>query len=342
MKCLAFVVLIGCTGGERASTGQCPAGETCSPRTPYGLHFLGSSLVDDVVLAGPVPTAIGGTQDVGLAYDPGTGIMVALDLPFEAVDDGGGGVTVARQTGSVVTVRGAGSRTNYLRVLDASDGRLFDRKQLTGAAIDTIELVATDGETVPAGQPLAWATGDQQLGVALYGQVQESSGPTSERLVDTSMQLVLPGAEHVAWDTLHLPGASAGSYAISVTAGDRPAASIELVVVDHADAVAAISPAPTTAVTNGTTQVCFAATAATRFVVGFAWAFVVDGTAQAGDPLEPNCVLVSTKKTSGTLDVAATAGGRSATVTLTVSATATRPPTTPRPQRATAGDRAAM
>ena len=118
------------------TTGQCPAGETCSPLTPNGLHFIGNQLADDLNLVGPAPTAIGGTQEVALQYDRGDGILIALDLPFTADDDGGHGVKVNATSGSVVTISGEGSRTNYLRILDADDGTLFDRKLLTGALDD--------------------------------------------------------------------------------------------------------------------------------------------------------------------------------------------------------------
>jgi hypothetical protein len=284
---LSSLPLIACYGGERANTGQCPAGETCSPATPEGLQFVGASLSDQILLAGPAPTAIGGTQDIELEYDPGDGAMVPLDLPYRADNDGGLGVQLDHTSGAFVTVRGVDSRSNYLRILDASDGTLFDRKELTGAAVDAIALVATDWEVIPDGAQLAWAAGDQRIGVALTGAVQEASGPAEERIVDTSMQLALDGAEQSAWDELHLPAAAAGTYTIRVTAGDRPAASVPLVVVDHADAVAAMSP-PAGIAPNGETEVCFEATSGGRYVVGMAWSYVVDGVAAQASPLTPN------------------------------------------------------
>jgi hypothetical protein len=45
--------LVACFGGERAKTGQCPAGEVCSDKTPRGLHFIGNRLVDALQLTGP-------------------------------------------------------------------------------------------------------------------------------------------------------------------------------------------------------------------------------------------------------------------------------------------------
>lgn len=316
---LSSLPLIACYGGERATTGQCPAGETCSAATPNGLQFVGASLSDELLFEGPAPTAIGGTQDIELEYDPGTGEQVPLDLPYQADDDGGLGVRIDHTTGPVVTVRGVESRSNYLRILDASDGTLFDRKELTGAAIDAIALVATDYEMIPDGAQLAWATGDQKIGVALTGAVQEANGPKEERIVDSSMQLALAGAEQPAWDELHLPAATAGTYAIAVTAGDRPTASVPLVVVDHADSVAPLSPPPGIA-PNGGAMVCFQATAGGRYVVGLTWSYVIDGVAESAGGLTPNCIEATTTKTSGTVSVQASAGGQTATVTLAVGA----------------------
>jgi hypothetical protein len=126
-----------------------------------------------------------------------------------------------------------------------------------------------------------------------------------------------------------------------VTAGDKPAANLDVVVVDHADALAPIQPAPTTIAPNNTAQVCFAATSSGRFIVGLSWTFQVDGVAKAGSL---NCVDVSTTKTSGTVSVMASAGGQQASVSLAVGAMARQP----LPQQGmihrtpTAGDRAAM
>lgn len=342
---LPSLPLLACYGGERANTGVCPAGETCSPATPNGLQFAGASLSDQILLEGPAPTAIGGTQDIELEYDPGDGETIPLDLPYRADDDGGLGVRIDHTTGPVVTVRGVESRSNYLRILDAGDGTLFDRKELTGAAVDSIALVATDYEMIPDGAQLAWATGDQHIGVALTGAVQESTGPAEERIVDTSMQLALDGAEQSAWDELHLPAAAAGTYSIAVTAGDRPTASVPLVVVDHADAVTALSP-PSGIAPNGATMVCFQATAGGRYVVGLTWSYAIDGVATNARTLTPNCIEATTTKTSGTVSVQASAGGQAATVTLAVGAMSRVTPPQAHPgvvrNAPTAGERASL
>src|SRR5438132_1112065 len=119
---LAPLLLAACnTAGERAETGECPVGETCSPATPRGLHFIGNTLA-----------------------------------------------------------------------------------------------------------------------VALVGDVQTSSGADSQRLVDTSMILDLPGAVRTGWDAVKLANAQPGSYTLMVTAGDKPAAPLPVEIVAVADAVTPI------------------------------------------------------------------------------------------------------
>lgn len=333
------MTLVGCYGGERAMTGACPAGEVCSPATPRGLQFVGAGLVDRILLEGPSPTAIGGTQDIALQYERDDGVLIALDLPYNADDDGGAGVTIDGTSGSVVTVRGHGSRTNYLRIVDDANGGLMDRKQLTGAALETIELTPTDFELIPAGMPLAWMTGEQSIGVALSGQVQESTGPQTERLIDMAMQVVLDGATRTAWDTWKLT-AAVGSHPVAVTAGDKPTASLDLVVVDHADALTVQADAPTTVAPNQTASVCFTAANAGRYVVGLPWSYTIDGQPEIANTIGRNCISVTPGQSTGTIMIEAAAGGQTATATVAIGAATRERPV--RALRSTAGDRAAM
>jgi len=343
---LSAVPLVACYAGERRATGECPAGEACSDTTPRGLDFVGNSLVNDILWSGPRATAIGGTQTVALEYDRGDGVDVALDMPYIADDDGGLGVSVDGTSGSQVTVRGMGSRSNYLRILD-SDGLLMDRKQLTGAALTSMELVSVDFESIAADRLLAFNVGERDLGVALYGDVQHSSGPVAERLVDTSMHLTLAGATRRSWDRLSIDFAP-GTYPLSVTAGDKPAATLDVVVVDHADSLVLRAGEPTTIVPNQSRSFCFEALAGARYIVGLTWTFNVDGEIEThGDPsLSRNCISFSTTKTTGTISVQASAGGQSATVAVAVAqarAAGEPVPLKPVPSAIpTAGDRAAL
>jgi hypothetical protein len=350
---LLTLPLVACYGGERYNTGECPAGETCSDVTPTGLQFIGNGLYGELLLSGPRPTAVGGTQAIALQYERYDGVDIALDQPFTADDDGGIGVKVDAISGSQVVVRGAGSRSNYLRILDI-DGLLMDRKELTGAAVNKIGLIPADLESVPADKELAFAAGEREFGIAIYGDVQTSSGPRSQRLIDTSMALQLAGSSREGWDSLSI-NAAVGTSTLSVTAGDKPAANLDFIVVDHADTVSVINPAPSTIAVNQSQSVCFQALASGRYVAGLTWTYVVDGaTSVKGEgTLQRNCVSVSTQKTSGTVSVQATAGGQTTAMALTVgtmareskstSPLATEPTTRATSHAiATAGDRAAM
>jgi len=337
-RLLALLLVPACTGGDRANTGQCPDGEVCSPLTPNGLQFIGNDLVDSLNLVGPSATAIGGTQAIALQYDRASdGVLIALDLPFKAETSGNLGVTVSATSGSVVTVQGSASGTNYLRIVDANDNTLFDRKLIGAGAVDKIELIPSTFEHVPADADLAWAPGTFDIGVALYGTV---GSMTDQRLVDNTMTLDLAGAAQSHWDTVHVSNAQPGTSTLMVTAGDKPPATIDVVVVANADSVGP-SDAPASVMANTPVEVCFTATSGTRTIIGLPWTFTVDGVAGSAG-LSPNCADVKTMKTSGSISIVASAGGQSATLVLPVGAMAR---TAPRPARelpTTAGERASM
>jgi hypothetical protein len=315
--------LVACTtaGGERHDSGECPAGEVCSPETQNGLLFVGTVVAGEPLSAtfGPVATAIGGTQEIELRYDPGDG-YVPLALPYDADDDGGLGVAIDQTDGAVVSVRGVGSRANYLRILDRSTGALFDRHELAGAAVTSVYLVGTEYERVPSvDTELVWATGDQEIGVALGGEVQENNAPVMERLADTSMQLSMPGGERTGWDTLRVADAAVGIRQLGVTAGDKPPTTLDVEFVAGATSII-VDEDPSPLAPGATGAVCFAAMNGDRYVYGLTWQFDVDGVASTkgkGD-VTRNCVTVTADAHgSGAIQVTAAAGGQQASATIT-------------------------
>ena len=277
-------------------------------------------------LFGPAATAVGGTQEIALEWDRGDGVLVAFTLPYAADDDGGIGVTVVSTSGSEVTVRGMGSRKNYLRIVEPTADELYDRYELAGAAIASMEVIGTDLETLPPGNPeIVWATGEQEIAVALRGEVQSGSSPRTERLVDTSMQLAMAATERLSWDTLRLPNATVGNYALTVTAGDKPAATMNVEIVAGADSMVLLGGSSPTVPANSSTSVCFAAMNGQRYVYGLTWTFVVSGATvvHGRDALNRNCVSVSSSgMVTGTIPVMASAGGRSASTNVTIGAAA--------------------
>jgi hypothetical protein len=304
-------------GGERRDTGECPAGETCSDLTPRGLSFHGNGVVNDITWSGPRATAIGGTQVVRLEYDDGDGFDSPLDIPYTADDDGGLGVRIEGMTGENLTIRGVASRKNYIRVMD-SDGLLMDRKELSGAALERMELVAGDYESVPEDTLLAFVPGQRKLGIALYGDVQTANGSESQRIIDTSMQLTLPGSQRTAWDTVQAD-VVVGTYPLEVVAGNKPAATLDVVVVDGVDTISQLG-IDSTIPPNQSRSFCFQARNAGRYVAGLTWTFNVDAVekTQGDGMINRNCVSVTTTKVTGSVALQASAGGQSMALNLTV------------------------
>jgi len=315
--------------GDRYATGECPAGETCSPLTPDGLQFVGASFSDTLFQSGPHPTAIGGRQQIEL-----------LELHGHAygADVDGGSIRVDSTNSNVVTISGVTAGSDYLRIVDA-DGLLMDRKELAALPLDRIVLGPTLWESIPADRAVAFPTGLRRIVVALY------SG--TERIVDDNMSLELAGATRWSWDSVK-GNLVAGSQSLTVTAGDKPAATLDIVAVDHADTVQVQANQPDTATPNYEVQVCFEALAAGRYVAELEWSYAVNGEPVGGsNVLVPNCLSVQTTQNDGELAITATADGKSATHTLAIVTAATGAPRLPPPAARslaipTAGDRAAM
>jgi hypothetical protein len=313
---LAGAMLAACTSyGDRASTGMCPSGEVCSPSTPSGLHFFGPGLADELLWLGPYTTAVGGTQDIRLRYQPeGFDRTIDLDLPYHAQADGTP-IAVEKTEGPVVTLRGTADGEDYLRIVDPDTGELYDRRTFRAAAIEAIRLTGTTPEMRPAENALGvWTPGERELAVALH------SG--NGRLVDTSMQIDVSGGERIAWDTVRLSNAQVGVYPVTVTAGDRPATTLELEIVAGPTEIVSISGDTLTVAENDSVLVCFAAMHEARFVHGLAWAFRVDGEPPSSDFPISNCVAVQGTESAGTITVEASAGGLTKTVIVEVGAAA--------------------
>ncbi|HEU0034501.1 MAG TPA: hypothetical protein VFQ53_27950 [Kofleriaceae bacterium] len=334
--------LTACTAGERAATGECPAGEDCSDTTPNGLHFVGAGIGGTSIDLGSHPTAVGGTQTIHLEVEVAPAIFRPLDLPYTADDDGGLGVRVAATSGADVTLEGVATRENYLRIL-ASDGGLMDRKLMDGAAITGLALVP--GEPESPEPDFVLATGHQRLVVALTGEVQGSSGPYTTRVIDESMAIDLAGALagslRPAWDTIEIPNATVGPQSVTVTAGDRPAATLSFEVVAAADELVARAPEMPLAV-GQLGSLCFSARNHGRYVAGLPWTITVDN-GPGDNQLVRNCVLVQPER-EGTLTATVTSDALTLQATYTVGpAPAHAPATTARrtaTTRETAGERA--
>jgi hypothetical protein len=338
---VAMISLVGCELGDRALFEECPEGETCSDVTPHGLHFLGADLAGQAFSLGPPATALGGTQGITLEYETADHDYRRLDQPYTAEADGGTGVTVDAAAGPIVTLRGIGSGTNYVRILERDAGTLLDRKRFSGGAIATISIIPGGAESVTEGDAIVFAPGPQEIGVALVGDVQDGSVSYTTRLVDESMDLALPGAVRTKWDVLELE-ASIGHVAVTVTPAQHPAETLDIEIVAGPATLVAHEPA-LPIIAGQVSFVCVSPhDAAGRHVAGLAWAFASDNGPVSNQFFSRNCAELTPDR-AGPLNLTATAGGLTLTTSYVVAAAAAKPAArrTTAPLGATAGDRAA-
>ncbi|MDQ3038120.1 MAG: hypothetical protein M3Y87_37355 [Myxococcota bacterium] len=135
---LLFLSLVaGITGafgcgvdGERAATGDCPVGETCSDATPSGLVFDGTPVSGTLVgLSSIAPVAVGGTQRVRIrSFD-------RAPLPSFDAESSAANIEIADVIEDRIELRGVAPGSSLLRVLERSGGGLLDRTTVEASPI---------------------------------------------------------------------------------------------------------------------------------------------------------------------------------------------------------------
>ena len=294
----------GCNGGDRANNGgECPDDEVCSPKTNGGLYFRSYGYANRLTDAGPEVTAIGGSQTVDLYAKA----LISLPLSFGFGVDAGTSVAATVKGPHQITLTGVQLGSNYVRITDPDDGTLFDRISVGAAAISRISV---GGAQEPTTEPSLAFTAQSTLAIELFDK-------NDRHLIDEAA--MISGATITRgnqWDIATFVGAiSPGNQTLTVTAGDRPAATLEIRVVAGAEQIAAIAP-PAQLFVNESVSVCFRATTGNARVVGLPWTFTLNGVA-ATDRLTRNCTSVGLAQ-AGTATVVATAGGVSTTLAIPV------------------------
>ncbi len=294
----------GCNGGDRANNGgECPDDEVCSSKTPEGLYFRSYGYANRLLDNGPEVTAIGGSQTVDL-YSKA---LISLPLSFTFGVDAGTSVAAAVKGPHLITLTGIKLGSNYVRITDPDDGTLFDRISVGAAAISRITV---SGAQEPTTDAVIAFTAQSKLAIELFDK-------DDRHLIDEAAMISGPAiTRSTQWDTATFVGSVAsGSQAITVTAGDKPAATLEVRVVARAEQVAAITP-PAQLYANESAIVCFRASTGNARVVGLPWTFTINGVA-ANDTLTRNCTSVGLAQ-PGTATVVATAGDVSTTLAIPV------------------------
>lgn len=331
LAALAPLSLAACTTlGERASTGACPAGETCSPATPVGLAFTGPTLADLPFDSGLHPTAAGGTQTI-VVHDAGSGARLAQ--PFRATIHAPFAIDAVDAARASVRVRAEAAGTGSLRVT-APDGALYDVlavRALTGTSIG----LRSATETLRADLGIAAAPGRAvPVVITLSG--------SGARLVDEGLALTVDGtpAPDATWQTATLTAPATGAIELVATtsAGERRAFALTAAAAIDRLELHAHDPL----VVNQGGVVCGAAIAGDAQVLGETWAWTSAGAELLGGLGQRNCVGVVPSQV-GPLTLVATAGSATATFTVDVVAAAQRTaPTAPAPAETGLGERATL
>lgn len=219
--------------GERASTGECPADEICSPATPNGLVFEGSGPSGTFLATTTIaPTAVGGTQTIRVEALGGD-VLPA----FRAASDDEEILTVGATDGATVSVEGVRAGSAALRILDVTDGdTLLDRATLRAEVVTAAEVAPlTDViSAVASDRPgLAFEPGRHALAV---------------HLLDADGELVVDETMTVSRDEAPLTPTSAidgfdvdvpaGGASLDVTVGRGDVFQAAVAVADAPDGVA--------------------------------------------------------------------------------------------------------
>lgn len=328
LTAFASLAAAACTTlGERAATGACPVGETCSPATPAGLAFAGPSLADLPFDSHMHPTAAGGTQTLGV-YEAGSG--AALDQPFRATIDAPFTVEAVEVPRATVAVRAAAAGTATLRIT-APDGTLYDRLAVRAIAVTSIGLRSRD-EALRADLGVAAAPGRAvPLVVTLSGD--------GFRLIDEGMTLTVDDAPvpDASWQvaTVVSPAVGALELVATTSAGERRA--FTLTAATALDRLELLPHEPLVPGQGGV--VCGVAISGDDQVVGETWTWAsVDADLFSG-LVQRNCIGVVPRR-AGPLTLVADVGGHTATFSIDAVAAA-RPAAAP-PVADGLGDRAAL
>lgn len=292
-----FLPAASCDGGDVNQYG-CPDGETCSPATEDGLHFVGPIIGEGILDFGEVKTlARGGTETVRLEVGEGD-----ARAPFARAYDAelAGPAHVESRTGNVLVLRGDGGAPDFLRIVDpADDDALYDRIRIDSAPLATIGLTRSFGDFragTPSDADMLFAPGGTAI-VAL-------TSADDRALVDESMRLAGDGVAQVAWDQVQIGNLAPGTHALTATtAGRTQQLSFQVVAgPDHLARVFGRDGVPL----GDSVGLCYAAQLANRNV-HVAWTFQATNAELTPSRLV-GCVSVK-PLAAGTVQMHVTGGG---------------------------------
>lgn len=214
LAALPILLTIGCDMqlGERAVSGECPAGETCSSATPGGLTFTRTHATADMPLelvVGTIPRAIALGAKQQLRFAPhGDGALVAVDAKVTSA------AFSARLDGAEqVTLEGESLGKAHLRITEAGTELLLDRIELAVRPIAQVWIgpqepapksptyaLLADGSAPLAAAPVspegAWLADDGLSILGLPSGTQQTTvrGADGERMWTARSSIGLAGS----------------------------------------------------------------------------------------------------------------------------------------------------
>lgn len=358
---LAGLSLSGCSlAGARASSGSCPAGQTCSAEAPDGLFFLGAAFADEWLGAsGVAAVAVGGTETVtALTGSGNTSPAFTASFSVSSTEPSQLGIGVVSPPTFVIQGEAAGAPEVQLFQFGTPD--LLDEVSISVASIATAQLVPSEliaAQNIMAinadkstTTPLPWAMLAGTAAVPLMVELKDSG---KDRLVDETTALTSTSGAVTSskWDLYAVPvPAAAGQVSFAIQAGGASfpvmvpvVAAVEDITLLALDATSA----PIPIIPSGGAELCLLAQSGGAVVVGVTWTFTGSANlsvSAGGLFAESSCVLV-VGTANGPATLEATASGFSKTFSFTVDTSKSMRHAPRASQRAAAqpvaGDRAA-
>lgn len=312
LPCLAC---ISPAEGDRATTGTCPEGETCSTTTS-GLYFRGTSTLagDDWAHVGTL--VVGGTEHVTLYAGASRETATPFAGDYDVVSDTPSVMTAEIRADGYVELRGVGAGNATLRVLEEGTNVLIDRVvvgvvEAGTPRVRSVELDEmqgydwTDTEEAPRFRLFRGAHVD--LRASVTGAAIDSFVVDTDLVVrDAQGHVLVRGIDQVPYRfALDVADAAPLSLTVHTAGTDTP---VTLEVAEHVDGVRI----ETHALADGSSVVCAIATSGGVAVVG---APSPTFSTPSG-PLartSAHCAPLAAASSAGT--VTATIGGATATTT---------------------------
>jgi len=309
-RCVAILLLFAACADDDSGSGN-PG--PCEP-FPAVVYLIVPGVEYTIGNMRAVPPLAVGGQVVARVYC-GTNLHVPMNqplyLPYLLDDQGGAGVRATYIASDQIELVGVAAGMNDMTLKGGS--AVDARFTLRAADIASVELRRFPEEwKSDQTMPWSWAPGSHAFALpvlAAGGEVLNGLQPTATSFPNTVNAVAFPGRYRIDVPT-------PGDFSIDVTAGALTT-TIPFSVSDHADSIALDSPdlQLSTQHSNG---VCFDAFEQGRRVIGLPWSFTT--LAMSEQALYPNClsVLVTDAQKGQTVDVTASAGGQTLTVSLPV------------------------